>query len=91
MINLKLQDKNIVHCDYTTQGYGSPELKYGKNRGYVAKSSSLDNRIQRSASLNTILESKMEKVFHPNSYGFDRLGRSVHDALSVVQKMTGIT
>ena len=33
----------------------------------------------------------MEKVFHPNSYGFDRLGRSVHDALSVVQKMTGIT
>ena len=55
MINLKLQDKNIVHCDYTTQGYGSSELKYGKNRGYVAKSSSLDNRIQRSASLNTIL------------------------------------
>jgi hypothetical protein len=33
----------------------------------------------------------MEKVFHPLSYGFNRSGRSVHDALSVVQRMTGIS
>ena len=98
-VNMELQAQNFEPRDLTilTLDSGSSEsnleLLHTKkiSKGYEAKLSSLDNQIKKTARLNIILESKMEKVFHPLSFGFNRPGRSVHDALSVVQRMMGIS
>jgi len=92
---IELLDKNFECHDSTIQTLdsGSSDLNLSWRRqkiskGYEVKLSHLDNKTTQ---LNVILESKMEKVFHPLSYGFNRPERSVHDALSVVQRMTGIS
>jgi retron-type reverse transcriptase len=42
--------------------------------------------------MKTILEPKLEReIFHPQSYGFGRPNRSVHDALREVQRMSEIS
>jgi hypothetical protein len=77
-----------------SQGYVTKPSE-GAGRGHISSVPSLRGASyldhQKMARLKVILELKMENVFHPHSYGFNRPERSVHDALSVIQRMTGIS